>query len=651
MRKNVLCYGIMGLIFGLSCLFGASRLSAQTFLSDDWRMEWKNPPAKDRPLQIVHGYASAERLNFLKDACHVGGVVCNFENSGYLQSEAGWEKFLSLVSEAKKLGLRVWVYDEDGYPSPAAGGLVIQGHPEFEAQELVYDSANAENPFAVRECYEFTHAANNFFALRRYPNVMSDAAMERFLDVTHRQYAKRLRDAGLFDVVEAFFTDEPSTNAFNTGEITKKVKVRVQDEPNPEKKNLPMVPWSADFPKVYQEMYGEDLLAVRKSLFEGDSPEDRKVRRQFWNIVGIRYENAFMGKVGKWCAENGKFSSGHALHEEALVYHVPCYGRYFTGTRTMQLAGMDFLNNQAGAALYGWRTAVYPASSNIMNGQRLMMTEISDHHERLNLERPATLDEMQLAAAWEFAQGCTEFTLYYPSGPETAEKNRAYCDFVGRMNAVLRDASVVKRAVLYYPCRDLQEEYRPTAQRLTTESQSERMQAVIGSYYARGQALADRQIPFMAADEEMLQNAEIVKDETGKAFLKLGNQSRLEILSIPGRVNLPENLVKLAADFRAVGGLVIDGEHMNLQEQLPRILRGNSEKVSLGEFKRENAEIYVISNAQTDAAFSGELTTASTAKTCIILNPATAEETSCEVQNGVIPVQLEEMKTLIYIVR
>lgn len=643
-------------VFFLGILGLVSQVFAQSFLSNDWLNQWNNPPVQMRPLQIVHGNTPAdqqeERLKFLKNECGLGGIVCNFEHTNYLTSETGWENFIKTVETAKQLGLRVWIYDEDGYPSPAAGGLVIQNHPEFESLELVYDASNPENPYIIRDCYEFTHAANNFYALRRYPNVTSDAAMERFLTVTHREYAKRLTDAGLFDVVEAFFTDEPSLNAFNTGEITKKVHVRVQDEPNPEKKNLPMIPWNEDFPKIYQEMYGEDLLAARKSLFMGDSPEDRKVRRQFWNMAGKMYENAFMGKIGRWCAENGKCSSGHALREESLLYHVPCYGNYFAGTRTMQLAGMDFLNNQPLAARFGWRTAIYPSSSNIMNGQRRMMTEDSDHSERLNLERNATLEEMELTAGWQMALGCTEFTLYYASTPETASRNRPYCDFVGRLNSILRDASIVKRGILYYPCRDLQEEYRPIAEKLTLETQSQRMQAIIASYYAHGQAFMEGQIPFMAADDLMLNEAEIVKSASGKAFLKLGNQSQIEILSIPAGVELPENVVRLVSEFRDAGGCVLNGDDLPLEPQLPKILNGNDTKnIVLGEFEREGSRIYTLSNARTEGTFTGTLTVSPTARKCTVFDPSTGEKTEAPLQNGTISIQIPPMKTLVWVLQ
>ena len=41
------------------------------------------------------------------------------------------------VEEAKKLGLKAWLYDEDAWPSGNSGGLITVQHPEFVAKSLV----------------------------------------------------------------------------------------------------------------------------------------------------------------------------------------------------------------------------------------------------------------------------------------------------------------------------------------------------------------------------------------------------------------------------------------------------------------------------------------------------------------------------------
>jgi hypothetical protein len=61
-----------------------------------------------------------------------------------------------VVEDRHKLGLVVWIYDEQGYPSGAAGGQVLQQNPAYEAMELAYDK-DGEVPLIVRPAYEDTH--------------------------------------------------------------------------------------------------------------------------------------------------------------------------------------------------------------------------------------------------------------------------------------------------------------------------------------------------------------------------------------------------------------------------------------------------------------------------------------------------------------
>lgn len=240
----------------LVLVFSASTVLAE--LPGDWLAKWRQPTASERPLQIIHGYFGVNKdkwshpyipfdhfhergieggMRFFAEDCGLGGVVLNVSSFEYLRNEEEWKHCVDAVRAAKKNGLRVWIYDEDRYPSLAAGGLTLQGHPELECLELVYDPGAAE-PFQVRPSFEFTHASNNFAYIRRYPNIMNPAAAARFLELTHEAYKKRL-GPDLMTAVEAFFTDEPSTNVLNTGLLSERVRSfgRVIDEPDPDKKN------------------------------------------------------------------------------------------------------------------------------------------------------------------------------------------------------------------------------------------------------------------------------------------------------------------------------------------------------------------------------------------------------------------------------
>ena len=125
-------------------------------------------------------------MQYYKDR-GLGGVVCNVAFRDYLRSEENWKTLVRGVEACRQLGMVVWIYDEEGYPSGAAGGLVLKENPAFEAQALAYDPSRPD-PFVLRPAYEHTHASNNYHAARRYINLIDDRAVRSFIANTHDAY-------------------------------------------------------------------------------------------------------------------------------------------------------------------------------------------------------------------------------------------------------------------------------------------------------------------------------------------------------------------------------------------------------------------------------------------------------------------------------
>ena len=102
-----------------------------------------------RPLKMQHSFGldpnapSAARVQQMRAELEkiaslgYGGIVTNVSFDDYLENETYWEDFVHSVQLCKEMGLRVWLYDEKGYPSGGAGGIVMRDHPEYEAIGLV----------------------------------------------------------------------------------------------------------------------------------------------------------------------------------------------------------------------------------------------------------------------------------------------------------------------------------------------------------------------------------------------------------------------------------------------------------------------------------------------------------------------------------
>jgi hypothetical protein len=611
-----------------------------------WLADWNQPPMANRPLQIVHGInlcaalpegveqmvpgsspgqLKSEPMRFYKDR-GLGGVVCNVAFRGYMDSEENWKNLVAGVEGCDKLGMVVWIYDEQGYPSGAAGGQVLRENPALEATELAFDASRSD-PLLIRAAYEHTHASNNYYAARRYINLLEEQATRTFINKTHEAYFQRLKPY-FGRTVQAVFTDEPSLIAVNLGPLPEKVraKVPVVDPLDPAVRPLPAVPWCRDLPQCYQERFGEDLLPRRRSLFAGQSPEDRRVRRQFWSLVADLVAERYFGAIQRWCHEHGIAFSGHSLWEEALMHHAALEGNGLKVLGQMDIPGLDLLTSNPEAVLGdGWLTAALPSSAAALHGRRRVMTEVSDFIETQGGHGPVALAEMQATAAWQASWGVTDFTLYYKLASRSSQDYRAYCDYVGRLNAILKPARLESKVLLYYPIYDLWAEYLPVAGLLRMESQSPRAQRLVASFLRLGQALQQSQIPFLLIDHENLAAAAVSPDGN----LVLGEHAFNAIL-LPDGAELEPKSAEVIQRFRQHGGRVLAcppdsvltaGPALVAQLQPQYRISPPSPAIALGRFARDGRSILLAVNVGT-AAYEGELLVG-TSGTWQMLDPVT----------------------------
>jgi hypothetical protein len=216
---------------------------------------------------------------------------------------------------------------------------------------------------------------------------------------------------------------------------------------------------------------------------------------------------------------------------------------------------------------------------------------------------------MQCAASWQAAFGVTDFTLYYGIQGRTVEQYRAYCDHVGRLNAILKDAKPDPDVLLYYPVRDLWAEYRPVAEPLDMGRQTERARRIVSSFNSLGGALTRNQAPFCLIDHDFLAGASVRSD--GRLMLK-GRAFRA--IALPDGVALPPSAARVVARFEAKGGLVLRdaaadrlaGERLRSALKPEVRLAEASSQVVLGRFIRGGRRVLLAVNVGR-SAYSGAL--------------------------------------------
>ncbi|HWR99502.1 MAG TPA: hypothetical protein VN249_02745 [Prolixibacteraceae bacterium] len=639
-------------------------------LPENWLNAWSSPPVEYRPLQIVHGADMRNQASYYKDSCGLGGVVCNVPfGDNYLKSENDWKVYVDGVKTMRKNGLRVWIYDEDGYPSLGAGGRVLEADSSLEALEMVYDKDNLQNPFIVRPCYEFTHACNNFYVARRYPNPLDPRSTQKFIELTHQAYFNHLGPQ-LYGEVEAFFTDEPSMMAVNLGELREDVRknVKVTDPLDPKKKNLPMVSWVDGLPAKYQAKYGEEIVPSLSSLFNGSDEKDKVVRQKFWSLLAESGRDNYYKTIQSWCklqretnGGKGPVASGHGLREENPSNHVSLDGNKLLVSSGFDIPGLDQLSSDP--AIWGessWMAAFFPNSSAVLNGQRRVMCEMSDFDQTLNGKGPADVPHMQAATAWQMAFGVTDFTLYYtitygdkyPYRRESAYKE--YCNFVGRVNSLVMDAAPVRKTLLYYPIYDLQREYIPTAEKMSWRTQSELTKTLEFSFRQLGANLLKAQNQFVIVDYLTLEQAVVNGDGTIQA-----GQNNYSSIVFPKGVVLPSAVLSLVELAKTKGTKIVyadDFSETPTPEELSELVGVENRfkpactSIAYGEYSREGRDIYVMVNTGNDP-YTGELKVMKGSR-YVELDPQTgAVSKEQKVAGQIINLHLDPLQTRLFTVR
>lgn len=298
------------------------------------------------------------------------------------------EEYFDLIrfagEECKRLGLLCWLYDEDRYPSGAAGGLVTEDN-RFRARWLLFTREKKDDLCASRA--EFLaqeqaggHPAGYFLAAYRvkteggrlvswerlsqlpetdsaeetrragklwlayvelmrespwfndqtYVDVMNPEAVRRFLALTHERYFEAVGDE-FGKSIPAIFTDEPQLKGsmvLPDGESEADVTLSFTD----------------DFPETFLAATGTDLLDYLPELL-WEKPEGgwSPIRIQYHDHLAERFASAYGDAIASWCGAHGLALTGHYMSEPTLYTQTLRLGETMRCYRSQQLPGIDIL--------------------------------------------------------------------------------------------------------------------------------------------------------------------------------------------------------------------------------------------------------------------------------------------------------------------
>lgn len=309
------------------------------------------------------------------------------------------------VDKCRDEKMLAWLYDEDRWPSGAAGGIVTR-EEKYRARyllftpipysnssyqkEIYYSGAQAERSekgkllacydirldetgalkSAVRIAPEQEAVGTKWYAYletpnespwynnQTYVNTLDGAAMARFIEVTFERYLETVGD-DFGGVVPAIFTDEP--------QFTHKQSLFF-----PEEKKDVILPWSDDLAETFHAAYGEDLMETLPELF-WELPDGRvsTIRYHYHDHICERFTQAFADQCGSWCENHGLMLTGHMMEEPTLRSQTAALGEAMRSYRGFQLPGIDMLCNS-----FEFTTAKQAQSASRQFGREGVLSEL-----------------------------------------------------------------------------------------------------------------------------------------------------------------------------------------------------------------------------------------------------------------------------------
>jgi hypothetical protein len=248
----------------------------------------------------------------------------------YLSSEF-FDRYRYALQLAKKHGMRVWVYDEYGWPSGVAGGKLLREHPEHKGWMLEFHRDEAgkmsAEPIQSDRILDNTMGAPWTHSEAGYLDTLSVDSVRCFIKLTHERI---LHECGeLFnEVIAGFFTDEPVTMVDRASEIAGGW-------------SAVGVPWTPHLPARFAERFGYDIEQRYAELAQsGPSP----VKRDYWQLVKEMHVEAYHGQIARWCRDHAVKYTGH-VGEDLLLMQLRFTGSIFQSLGEMDEPGIDFLGH------------------------------------------------------------------------------------------------------------------------------------------------------------------------------------------------------------------------------------------------------------------------------------------------------------------
>lgn len=482
----------------------------------------------------------------------VGGFILHPRHgliTPYLSDE--WmAQCAAAIDEAKKLGMKAYLYDENNWPSGPADAKVYEGHPEYRMSSVVISdefdvqrgkverglqigdeliavigvpldqgqpSGFPESTVnladfvgehelawtAPQSCriYVFSRMWHHGSFFGSYVDTLNADAIARFIELTHKQYTKRFSEE-FGATVDGIFTDEPSMM------------------PDRDKGAV----WTPRLPGEFEWHAGYPLLPVLPALFRDMGPQTAKIRCDYWTTVTDLFARNYMKQIYDYCDSVKLNHIGHLLSDGELMQGTRCHGDFFQAAQYLHWGGCDYLGegtwppDKGPFAANNIAACKFASSAAHLLGKPVVMSEcfglasqwaidlrnlkwMADFNIALGvnlLEPHAFYYSIQGFRKWECPPGefyQSPFWAYY----------RLLSDYTGRLCALFRDGQHCADVAFFYPNKSMWAEMDPVGNEVAEQ--------LAESFNLLTRLLLKLNFDFDFVSEEMLQEAHFADGE------------------------------------------------------------------------------------------------------------------------------------------
>ncbi len=507
----------------------------------------------------------------------------------YLSKE--WFDLIDVCArKCEKEDMQAWLYDEDRWPSGAAGGLVTKDERyrmrfisvdvvadpasfKFDGKEIALFSAKIVKrdaksvkrlakgaPVALAKgesllvFREEPHPLRSWYNGYAYLDTMNEEAVDKFIEVTHEQYLKHNgKDFG--KTIPGIFADEPH---YGHGRCFDKTHGTAQ--------------WTGKLPATFKSRYGYDLLDHLPELFFFvDGELFSQARHDYYDCITHLFVNAFGRKIYEFCEKAGIEFTGHVLQEPTLISQLEAVGSCMRFYEFMQAPGIDVLCAQGLQRRDGSRytessTAKQVESMRRQFGRKRFLSELYGC-TGWNF----TFAQHKAVGDWQAAMGvnlrCQHLAWYTMEGeakrdyPASISFQSAWCeeykaveDYFSRVNVTLAQGEAVRDVAVLHPIESAWGAYivkQPNGNYEGDNSMNFVAEKLNERFFAAMDVLLQGHCDFDFIDEEIISRYGSVEASKLKV-----NLASYKVVVVPPVLCLRESTAKLLEDFAKAGGKV-----------------------------------------------------------------------------------------------